>query len=296
MEVEPHSTLKNRTLGLYYKICIQVIKKKKKFYYADLFTGDGESTCKSTDGITYPSPFITQFLRSASKGEIDIQCYLNDIDQETVKNLKNNVNEYSKFIKKITQKDANSIYKEILEDIPEDEWSIFFLDPFKHTQLDFTTIEQISKHCAYDEKNKCTRRPELIINLMTYTMQRNARINKGDVAKAIGEGDWMHLIDNKTEDEKTYEILHNSFIKNLEKLGYFTTSIQIRQTPPLNSVLYYLVFASSIPLAHEIQERFKKDILKYQKSWSQQNYRMRLVTDLKKKGYTQLTGFLNQNN
>jgi len=292
MEIEPHSTLKNRILGLYYKICIQVIKKRNKLYYIDLFTGDGVSVSKKISGDkVWNAPFITQFLESATKGKINIMCYLNDLNPERYEKLKENVKKYNKFIKKITQKDANEVYKEILKEIPADEWSIFFLDPFKHSDLNFETITNIAKYKAYDNKSRCIRRPELIINLMTYTMQRNARINKHGVIKAIGEGEWMHLIDDKTGEEKTYEILHDSFIKNLESLGYFTTSIEIRQTPPLNTVLYYLVFASSIPQAHEIQEKFKKDILKYQQQWSKENFRLRLISKLKKNGMGPLTDF-----
>lgn len=291
MKIEPHSTLKNRTLGLYYKICIEVIKKRDKLYYVDLFAADGENVCEATDNIVRPAPFITQFLNNALNRNINITCYLNDINLDNCKKLENSIKKYSKFVKKITHEDANVIYKEILKNIPNNEWSIFFLDPSKHTELDFKTIETISKHQSYDTKNRCTRQPELIINLMTYTMQRNAKINKSSVIKAIGEGEWTDLIDNKTSDEKTYKILHDSFIKNLENLGYFTTSIEIRQTPPLNSILYYLIFASSIPLAHEIQQRFKKDILNYQRKWSRENYRLRLISKLKEEGYKQLPDF-----
>ncbi|MDP2750551.1 MAG: three-Cys-motif partner protein TcmP [Nanoarchaeota archaeon] len=291
MEIEPHSTLKNRTLGLYYKICIQVIKKRDKFYYVDLFASDGESICKDTDNKVWQAPFITQFLETAKKGQIDLVCYFNDLDSEKCEKLKNNLKAYDKFVKKITNEDANKVYKEFLKEIPKDEWSIFFLDPFKHSDLDFETIKSISEWSAYDERSKSTRRPELIINLMTYTMQRNARINKPNVMKAVGGGDWIDLVENKTTDEKTYEILHDSFIKNLESLGYFTTSIEIRQTPPLNSVLYYLIFASSIPQAHEIQERFKKDILVYQKKWSQQNYRLKLISKVTKQGMKPLSDY-----
>lgn len=291
MEIEPHSTLKNRTLGLYYRICIEVIKKRSILHYVDLFAADGENVCKATDNIVRPAPFITQFLKNAINREINIKCYLNDIDTEKCKKLEQNIEKYNKFIERITSEDANKVYKEILKKIPRDEWSIFFLDPSKHTDLDFKTIKNISEHQSYDNKTKCTRRPELIINLMTYTMQRNARINKQNVIKAIGEGNWTNLIDNKTDEEKTYEILHDSFIKNLENLGYFTTSIEIRQTPPLNSVLYYLIFASSIPSAHEIQEKFKKDILNYQLQWSKDNYRLKLITRLKEEGVKSLTDF-----
>jgi len=286
MEIEPHSTLKNRLLGLYYKICIQVTKKKNILYYVDLFAGDGENICPATDNKLRQAPFITQFLTSALKGDIKIVCYLNDINSNNCKKLKQNVEKCGKFIKKITQEDANKVYKEILKELPKEEWSLFFLDPYKYSDLDFSTIEEISKYQVYDEKNKCIRRPELIINLMTYTMQRNAKINKESVKKAIGGGEWIDLISNKTDEEKTYQILHDSFIKNLENLGYFTTSIEIRQTPPLNSVLYYLIFASSIPLAHQIQEKFKKDVIKYQQKWSKDNYRLKLITRLKSKPLT----------
>lgn len=291
MEIEPHSTLKNRALGVYYRICIEVIKKRQMLYYIDLFSGDGENVCRSTENIVRPAPFITQFLESAEKRKINIACYLNDINPDNCKKLKKNVTRYAEFIREIKNKDANEVYKEFLKEIPKDKLCIIFLDPFKYTQLDFKTIEAISKHEIYDAKSGCKRKPELIINLMTCTMQRNARINKNSVANAIGKGEWMKLIDENTEDLKTYEILHDSFIKNLEGLGYFTTSIEIRQTPPLNSVLYYLIFASSIPAAHKIHERFKKDISQYQQKWSKANYRLKLMSELKAKGMKPLNEY-----
>lgn len=296
MEIEPHSTLKNRALGLYYKICIEVIKKRNILYYVDLFAGDGENICKATDNKLRFAPFITQFLEKAKGGKVNIVCFLNDLNHDNFIKLNKNINSYRKFITGITNEDANNVYKAILQKIPKYEWSIFFLDPYKYTELDFKTIEDISKHESYDSRSKCTRKPELIINLMTYTMQRNAKIDKTGVKKAIGEGDWLDSIDHKPEETKTYRLLHDSFIKNLENLGYFTTSIEIRQTPPLNSVLYYLIFASSIPLAHEIQERFKRDIIKYQSKWSKDNYRLKLISKVKKEGIKPLNDFFEQKN
>jgi three-Cys-motif partner protein len=266
--------------------------KKRKLYYVDLYAGDGECICDEAPLREWKCPFIESLLDHAKNGDLDLTCFLNDLDADNFKKLKENTAQYGSFIGALTNNDANKIYPSFLHQIPKDEWSIFFMDPYKHSDLDWTTIEGISKHSGYDEMSKCDRKPELIINLMTLSMQRTIECDPDSITKALGTEEWKNRIKNKN-DEKIHEIFLDIFTENLGKLGYSVTPFLIKQTPPNQNVLYYLIFASSIPRANEIITRkFKPYVDKIMnEKWVKENFEYRMITRAKKSGYKLLTEF-----
>ena len=298
MEVAPHTSLKHRMLGMYFLICRQVAKYRT-LYYVDLFAGDGEAECDEAPLKKWECPFIKALLQHAKKGNIKLKCFLNELDPEDkgyYKKLKQNVAGFKDFIIDLTQEDANIVYKKALKNIPKDEWSIFFLDPFKYSDLDWKTIEEISKHESYDSVSKCKRKPELIINLMTTTMQRAFKYDSKGITKALGTEEWKDRV-TVNEEEKIHEIFSDIFIKRLEKLGYFVNSFCIKKTPPAENILYYMIFASTIPNANEIiTNKYKPYIDKIMKDkWIKENFKYRMITKAKKSGTKLLTEF-QQNN
>ncbi len=296
MEVATHSSLKHRMLGMYFKICREVAKKRT-LYYVDLYAGDGEAECDEAPLKKWVCPFIKALLEHAKKGEIKLSCFLNELDPENkgyFDKLQKAVVSYQDYIIGLTKKDANNVYKEILDKIPPAEWSIFFLDPSKYRDLDWKTIENISKHQAYDPISRCERKPELIINLMTYTMQRAFMYDPEGITKALGTEEWKEKIKNKL-DEKCYEIFSEIFMKGLEKLGYQVTSFCIKQTPPTESTLYYIFFASSIPDANQIIiKKYKPYIDGLMKDkWIKENFTYKMISQAQKKGNKLIGDYLN---
>lgn len=73
--------------------------------------------------------------------------------------------------------------------------SIWILDPYTPEQLPWHVIETIGNHRATYPKGGglVERKPELIINLMTSSLQRNIEINPQVVSDAVGleESEWL---------------------------------------------------------------------------------------------------------
>lgn len=289
MEVKPHSALKHRILGVYFKICRTLINRLGGLHYVDLYAGDGSAECDEAPLKKWDVPFIESLLKNAEREHLNLSCYLNDIDPECYEKLKKKVEPYAKYVKRIEKKDANVVYAEFLDQIPPNKWSIWFLDPCKHSELDFKTIECISNHRA-DIGGGNSRSPELIINLLTYSMQRSLT-NKEDINRALGIDDSSEWETRIEKGEKTYEVFLDILLRQLEKLGYHSVYFSIEQTRPLRAHLYYLIFASSMPGAYEIlNQKFDPYIKSIMKDkWIKENFYFRMQTKAKKQGMRLLT-------
>ena len=285
MKVKFHTKAKHWLLSNYLKICVDVQKKRKKpFFFVDLFCGDGRAVCKEPcpkwngsvsckcknmwcewDG----SPLIA--VKWAKKSEYPFRCIFNDIDENKIKSLILNLDDYLDYVEKIFNEDANKICAEILKIVPSSEHSLFFLDPQRHTELSWPTVEKIAKHTSKDWYGvDFERRPEILINLMTYTMQVDYKNNPKYIDRFMGTKKWREEV--KLCIEKG-EPIRNAFLKvYLERLKQFYENpfiVEIRQmNEPLEkprSIIYYLIFVSSHPRAIKIFANFKRYIEKYKK-------------------------------
>ncbi len=285
MIVKPHTSLKHRILGVYFKICREVAKRRD-LYYVDLFAGDGEAKCEETPIKKWDSPLIHSLLKNAEKENLKLHCFLNELDRTRYEKLKEKVSSYNKYVEDIENEDANKIYKKFLENIPKNQWSIWFLDPSKHSDLKWTTIEGIANHKGWDNISRVERKPELIINFMTYTMQRSIRRNDESITEALGTDVWKEKIE-KNPKTPVYEIFLKLFLDQLERLGYNCTWFSIEQTPPQRTHLYYLIFANNIPSAIKIiAEKFAPWIKRtIRDKWTKENFKWRMMTKAKKQRY-----------
>lgn len=271
MEIKLHSNKKHRVISYYLELIKSLIKSKrtpfKILYFADLFCGDGKCIIKETK-VEYEPPIIS-LLKSAKKEGFKLNCFLNDIEPKNIELIKKNTKDYAEFIRdNYTIGDANEYYKKVLSKIPKDQFSIFYLDPFKHWQLRWKTIEEISKHTHnYLYKGKSfVRRPELIINLMTYTMVRNydKPYAKQGITESLGTDEWLKQIDlNKSKgiSSPIENAFLEIFIKQLEKLGYKVLYVKIEQTTPPENTVYYLIWA----LNEQGYELVKNKMINYMK-------------------------------
>ena len=104
----------------------------------------------------------------------------------------------------------------------------FFLDPTNHKDLKWETIKNISKHSQeyFNKKEKCNRvrRPELIINCMTYTMTGSYIAKSYEtINENLGTDEWQKRIVEYKEKGLSAPVsraLLDTFIKQLEGLGY----------------------------------------------------------------------------
>jgi len=199
MEVKYHSWAKYVFLCSYLQACEKIYKYRPgmiRFYYCDLFSGDGKCNCvlptneiESWDGSARSALYYCKNM-----GESYCGAFLNDAENMVAlqNNLKDLIDDSSKV--HFFDKKADDVIDEILVKIPVNSQSFFFLDPTAHSDLSWTTIEKIGNHTSNGnyQKKAFTRRPEIMINLMTVGMQRNYKIpaNQEAITKALGTDEW----------------------------------------------------------------------------------------------------------
>jgi len=307
MNVNPHTALKHRIIGSYFKICRDVMKSKKRnLNYIDLYAGDGICECNEAPLKKWDPPYFRN-IKVCNEKKLDIKCIFNDLNNMDI--LLNKLNPYKKNIITTYKENANDIVDNVFELIPPEDWNIFMLDPYLHKDLFFQTIEKISKHESYDKISRCIRKPEMIITFMTYSMQQYLKtIGRDDVSKekkeellvsidrSLGTDSWRKKILNKKgmeREEKTHKIFLDIFLIQLGKLGYDTVYFHICQTQ-WNSVVYFLIFATSVPAAYTIiSKKFEPYINKIKNDiWIKENFNFYKMAKAKEQGIKILDDFI----
>ncbi len=291
MHTEFHSKIKHWLLDNYLKICVDVQKRRKRaFYYIDLYCGDGICECDNPKDIWAGSPKIAAKWYKTSP--YPFICIFNDNDSKIIINLRKNLGSFPELLKNIFNKDANLIINDILEKIPKDEHSLFFIDPTKHTQLLWSTVESISKHESKDYYGKeFVRRPELLINHMTYTMQLDYQQHPEYIDNYYGNKKWRIYVDKY---RRTSEPIHKGFLEAFivqlreiyENEPFFIEVTQLGRgiKKDKGNVIYYLVFVTSHPKAGSIFKSFQTYVKRYKKlDWAKEYFML--------KGYSSLEEF-----
>lgn len=298
MKVSFHTKEKHRLLGDYLSICSNVHKYKSgAFYFVDLFAGDG--ICEYEIGNLKETWEGTPKLaaRILTESKINFSCFFNEIDYECFKNLERNLAQYKADNIIITNKDANEYYKEVLTKIPTKNHSLFFIDPYKHSQLSWKTIETIANHSIedtyFDKKRKISiefiRKPEIIFNLMTYTMQTSYKQNPTLIDRYLGTKKWRDKV--KINEEKGLPISEAFLETALEQFRLLYDEepfpIIIKRIGT-ESLLYYLIFVSNHPLANTI---FTEYYNKYVKRHHEELEREHIILSMRGKGQALIDDF-----
>lgn len=287
MKVKLHTALKHRVLGCYFQICRNVMQSTgRNLCYIDLFSGDGVCHCEQHPWKTWEPPYL-KFLKKAKKHDLDFKAIFNDKNQNRIRKLKKQVEPYKQLVVDIYNDDANTIYKQTLRQISPRQWNIFYLDPFNHSQLKFSTIKGISKHEDYDPISSRNRKPELIITFMTYTIQQYIKtVKREDISaesreklletidKSLGTNAWREpILNNKPANKRMHKILLDLLLEQLGELGYDTVYFNIDQTTAKN-VIYYIIFATSNPGAYRIISKQFEPYIKSIKEnkWVKENF------------------------
>lgn len=309
MDVRPHTNIKHRTIGYYFKICRDVMKKGRPLYYVDLYSGDGACECPEAPKTVWSPPYTRMLEESKNKG-LGLRCVFNDYDRNKMDNLRNKLKGYEDFVIGTYHEDANVVYKKILNQIPPEEWSIFSLDPYNHDQLDFSTIAGIANHAAYDSRIGAERKPELIVTFMVYSILQAYKATKADsiseskqrnllsgIDKCLGTDSWRGEVSAWVESEllerKMNHIFLKTFLKQLGGLGYDAVVFRIEQTIHKN-IIYYLIFATSIPNAYRIiSKNFEPHVKRVRDDkWVRQNFNFFKMARAKKEGFALLDEFM----
>ena len=299
MDVRLHSKIKHLIIGYYFGIFKNFLSDKGplySLYYADLFAGDGKCTCSQMpdEFVEYypadcpkewPPPYFS-LMRYARERKFKLRCIFNDLNSDHVTALREATAEYSEFISDIANEDANQYYKKALNLIGDpSKPSLFFLDPTNHDHLPFSTIEGIS---SFEDAQK-GRKPELIINLMTYSMlegvTRGRQKDYDSITKSLGTDTWLEKLADYKAVQKTHELFRDAFVWKLRSLGYFTTDYLIKSTK-VRSPVFYLVFATSQKKTYEVHKDMKEPVEKIMaENWVARNFEVYKMLEKKKQGY-----------
>jgi len=290
-----HTKIKHKIIGYYYSATWRNVFRSGRLHslwYVDLYSGPGKCVSdeiekeKETElptrlgEKTWYSPFfkLMSHVRKYAKDDFDFNCVFNDINEDYIIQLEKRIEKkgFSEYAYHFHSKDANHFYKKALEMIGKpNRPSLFYLDPTNHAQLEFSTIEGIT-----DFKSKSDRRPELIINLMIFSIlmairrclsnQKCSEEDLNSINKALGT---KFSVDELREiyenDLYTPKQFLDIYLSKLEDKGYYCKSYLIR-TIDSNSPLYYLIFATTSDKASSMMDNIDSRIKELTKGWSKE--------------------------
>lgn len=293
MDVNFYAKGKHWCLRGYLNIIRNVLKgKNRNFTFIDLFSGDGLCTVQNPIVDSWEGPPLMA-LKCANKSEFDFKCIFNDLDPDKIRDLNNRIAPYRNFVIDVYNEEADNVYKKILNEIDVDEPSLFYIDPNKHADISWTTMKDISEF-ASDEfygNTRFTRRPELLINLMTHSMQRGGfPFDPESIDKCLGTSDWRKQMKSKSSRTPMHRVFLNTFLNQLHPYYDRNKNLFVMEVRQLEkkSLLYYLIFATTHPLASQIFSSYQKYVQQYQKNDLMSEY---LSLGAKAKGLSSLFDF-----
>ena len=293
MDVNFYAKGKHWCLRGYLSIVRNVLKGKgRSFTYIDLFSGDGICTVKKPIHDSWDGPPITA-LKCAKNAAFDFKCIFNDLDPDKIKNLNDRIAPYKDFVRGVYNEEADSVYRKILTQLNREDMNLFYIDPNKHSDISWATIKDICEFesTAYYKGKSFIRRPELLINLMTHSMQRGGvPYDPDSIDKCLGTSSWREQIESKSSRTPMHKIFLDTFLNQLQPYydkGKNVFVMEVRQLEN-KSLLYYLIFATTHPLASKIFSSYQEYVKQYQKSDLMNEY---LSLDARAKGLTSLLDF-----
>jgi len=293
LDVNFYAKGKHWCLRGYLSIVRNVLKGKgRSFTFIDLFSGDGICTVQEPIKDSWDGPPITA-LKCAKKAAFDFKCIFNDIDSDKIRILNDRISPYRDFVIEVYNEEADSVYKKILTKLNRDELNLFYIDPNKHSDISWTTIKDICEFESTDYYNgkRLIRRPELLINLMTHSMQRGGvPYDPESIDKCLGTSSWREQIKSKSSRTPMHRIFLNTFLNQLHPYYDRNKNVFVMEVRQLEnkSLLYYLIFATTHPLASKIFSNYQEYVKQYQKHDLMSEY---LSMDAKAKGLSSLFDF-----
>ena len=127
--------------------------------------------------------------------------------------------------------------------------TIWMLDPYYPESLPWTVVEMIAqlRREYKSSKGSETRRPELIVTLMTEGLQRNVDLSPRSVDLALGmeTSQWRHRLEElKAEGANIRQALTYIYAENLRMIyGQWPTVLEVDASP--GNIVYALVLCSS---------------------------------------------------
>lgn len=278
MDVPLHSKIKHRIIGYYFPIVKKVFSSFYSYYYIDLYSGDGICKCRDIPPHILPilpkdfktewrPPFFSllDYNKEEANHKFVLNCFFNDSEISVISELDKLLQPYKDKVKiTLSNKDANHCVKESIGFIGKpNRPSLFYLDPFNHADLKFSTIKEISE---FKDENS-GRKPELITNLMVYSMlqaiQRGRQQDLDSITESLGTVSWKAQLNYFKDNNKTHELFRDVFIEQLKKLGYYCTWYSVKSIK-CNAPQYYIIFCTYNEKIYSIHKNMEQNIKKLQ--------------------------------
>lgn len=268
-EVKWHTRQKHKFIEKYLEIWINSVAKKRNpptLDIIDLFGSYGFCYCPAVMDIEGEKAFwegsaalATRYLKKYSRpGQLFINTY-NPLDDEhntkQCKNIHKLIRQYQlKPAPIVINQDISIATDSAIDTIKGHFPNLWILDPYAPSALPWETIERIaSRNIPYLDNSGKTRKPELIITLMTYHLQQEINNHPEYLSEAFGvpEDEWRIFYEiAKKADINATDFIAMYFSLRLETIyGRIPVYTRVNQTGG-NQIVFHIFFCSENDAGH----------------------------------------------
>ncbi|TLZ65058.1 MAG: three-Cys-motif partner protein TcmP [Methanobacteriota archaeon] len=296
MEVGIHSRAKDWLLRAWLDVCVKV--KAKGTYrdtvLIDLYAGDGENTASLPDGQreTWPGSSVRMAEAAQQDPNQRTRVIVNEKDPGKYSSLLQRIKAHPAVVTTYNE-DARTILPTVLAALNPHDHNFFFIDPFSHSEADVNVLREIGSLSQTDVYRgvEITRRPEIMYTFMTSGLQQSlAEKAQSSIDRFFDwTVDWRaKLSDATTAGLPAYDGFLQALLESMD-LWYPAGSHSLFEVKsPRGTVVYFMVFWATHPLAQKIFPQVARYALRYRdhdliRRWVEVEQRVKAVG---KKGKT----------
>lgn len=224
-------------------------------YYIDLFAGPGKNTVG--EQILLGSPLLALTADYPAT-----HFWFNELDSSSKEALEQRVNASSLHRQvSISQGNANQVVHQICKEIKNRDQrtlslNMAFLDPAGHTELNWTTVEELARVTKMD----------LIINFPTQGIIRNVNEHPQTVDQFFGTTEWRKVFKPEANPASIRRALIDFYLERLKDFGYIVEidpnlgGDDIAVNNSKNAQVYSMIFASKHSLGAKFWRAAAKSV------------------------------------
>jgi len=306
--VKWHTRKKHAFIESYLNIWVENVKKNPPTLdIFDLFASSGLCYCEESAryGLSEPTwngsaILAAECLEKYPKGQkLILNTYHKKlaIREEQKKNLERLLSGYSRIKPIITTLEIDAAIEAARGQLSPTYPSLWILDPYSSSDLPWNLVEKIGRFRGqYTTKSGQlrTRKPEMIITLMTYGLQMNVDINPHIISQALGmdESEWRPKYDVLMEEyDNTRKALIDLYAEKLSKLYEKPPVIVEINTTEEAAIVYCLFLCTDSNAGHYLMKlKGLKDYTTWEYSWKADAKRISVEKHIPE-GQMRLTGF-----
>ena len=306
--VKWHTRKKHAFIESYLNIWVENVKKNlPTLDIFDLFASSGLCYCEESAryGLSEPTwngsaILAAECLEKYPKGQkLILNTYHKKlaIREEQKKNLERLLSGYSRIKPIITTLEIDAAIEAARGQLSPTYPSLWILDPYSSSDLPWNLVEKIGRfrgQYTTMSGQLRTRKPEMIITLMTYGLQMNVDINPHIISQALGmdESEWRPKYDVLMEEyDNTRKALIDLYAEKLSKLYEKPPVIVEINTTEEAAIVYCLFLCTDSNAGHYLMKlKGLKDYTTWEYSWKADAKRISVEKHIPE-GQMRLTGF-----